>query len=181
MSPEFLFQPYFCEENVWHLCQHPRLAERVRYAVWILASEGYCPLWAQRGALDADTPIFWDYHVVAFARSADGSGWECWDLNTTNPFPCRLGDYLRLTFPYAGRLPARFEPWFRLVPAAAYVREFTSDRRHMRDQRGRWQHPPPPWPAIHSDQPPTFERYRDLRDPIGGPVLGLEELVRTWT
>lgn len=173
---DFLYQAFYCEENAWHLCQHPRLVGREPYVVWVLGPEGFCPLWAQRAATDPRGFICWDYHVMVFARAEDAPGWEVWDLDTTLPLPCPLPRYLRATFPHAGRLQPRFEPRFRLVPAEDYVREFSSDRRHMRDSRGRWQRPPPPWPAIHSGPASTFQRYRDIDDPVGGPVVRLDDL-----
>jgi hypothetical protein len=45
-------------------------------------------------------------------------------------------------------VPARFQPRFAVIAAEDYVGRFGSDRAHMRDAKGRWQQPPPRWPAI---------------------------------
>ena len=68
--PDFAYHPYFCEENIWHLLQHPRLAGHERRAIWVTAAAGHCPIWRQRAAEEEAEcePIFWDYHVLAIAR-----------------------------------------------------------------------------------------------------------------
>lgn len=172
---EFAYHPYYCEENVWHLCEHPSLAEQERWVVWIASRAGHCPLWAQKAA-DEGEPIFWDYHVLLVARASGAEPWLAWDLDTAAGWPCPLGEYLGTTFPHAGRLPARFDPLFRVVSADDHVRLLASDRSHMQDRRGRWLHPPPPWPEIGEGRENTLARFRDLHDPIAGRVVGLAQL-----
>lgn len=180
MPDDFAYQAFYCEENVWHLCRHPRLAGVERHAVWIMATAGHCPLWRQRAERGGEEPIFWDYHVLVLARSGEEGVWQVWDLDTTADLPCPVDEYLRLTFPYAGRLPRGFEPRFRLVPGDDFVQLFASDRSHMKNHLGRWQEPPPPWPPIGDGRPNTLDRFRDLEDPIAGRIVTLAQFAQEF-
>lgn len=48
-----------------------------------------------------------------------------------------------------------------MVPALLFLAHFASDRSHMRDARGGWLQPPPPWPCIVGD------RAAVARAPVG--------------
>ncbi len=87
--------------------------------------------------------VAWDYHAVV----VDG-GARVWDLDSRLPLPSPGLDWLAASFALADRLPRVYAPRLRVVAAKSYRQEFASDRRHMRDLRGRWRHPPPPWPPI---------------------------------
>lgn len=172
---DFLHTPFFCEENIWQLCQHPSLRERERkFVVWITSCGEVCAVWKQKAAKGPDKPIGWDYHVVLLAESE--SGWELWDLDTTLSCPTSLDDWLSGSFPFAGEIPEEFEPRFRLVAADQFVASFSSDRSHMLDRRGRYRKPPPAWPAIRGAEASNFSRWLDAADPIAAPPISLDEL-----
>lgn len=138
---EPLYQPFYCEENVWHLA---RSAEELDVAdpqvVFISSPNCSVAMWAQR----AGSPIVWDYHVVLMGKR---DGQRVWDLDTTAGFGIPLHDWLEASFPLSGVIPPELEPTFRLVDAATFLHEFKTDRRHMRDGAD-WKAPPPPWPPI---------------------------------
>lgn len=161
------YQPFYCEENAWWLCAEPALGPGERLVVFLLSRAGRCPLLHQRAAPPGRL-IAWDYHVVV----VDG---QCrvWDLDSRLPLPCPGPDWLDRTFALAGQLPAIYAPRLRLIPASEYRSGFASDRSHMRDRRGRLQHPPPPWPPIGEGM--TLGTYLDPEAPRPGQLLDFSE------
>lgn len=162
------YQPFYCEENVFHLAREPILANRPREVVFISNAGRSCPMWHQRAAVRAGWPILWDYHVVLLA----GAPWEVWDLDTTLGMPVPAADYLRRSF-RAG-VPEELAPRFRVVDATELAETFASDRSHMRLPSGRFKKKPPPWPPIG---PPgaasNLMRFVDVTAPFVGEVLDL--------
>ncbi|MEO7330116.1 MAG: hypothetical protein ABI193_16195 [Minicystis sp.] len=169
MSP--LHQPFYCEENIWHLCQDAALAARPRLVTFVSNPSGGFVIWHQKASPRASTPIRWDYHVILLVAEP----WEIWDLDTTLGSPLPAGEYLRHSFPQA--VPARVAPWFRLVPAAEFVASFASDRGHMRRADGRYHRPPPPWPAILPEgRASNLEAFIDVTEDFLGTVVALGAL-----
>ena len=54
---------------------------------------------------------------------------------------------------------------------------FASDRSHVRDSRGHWRHPPPPWDPIGSGM--HLANYLDPETPGPGRLLDLAG-ARVW-
>jgi protein N-terminal glutamine amidohydrolase len=164
--------PFFCEENVWHLCRDAPPAWAL-HAVVITNADHAVAMWGQRAA-SAD-PIVWDYHVIAIARHPtpivlDVDGRE----HTVLPLPA----WLRTSF--RGGVRDDLMPRFRVMPAAVYADVLASDRRHMRDADGAPTRPFPPWPPPHPERPNTLGRLIDVADDIAGIVLDLAGLARTF-
>ena len=165
---EFEYCPFYCEENIWHLCRDERLPGGPRAALWITNERRQVAIFEQRLAQPGQ-PVGWDYHVVLVTgRGLDA---QVWDLDSRLEVPTSISDYLDLSFP---PVSARFAPSFRLVPAAEYLRTFASDRRHMKDPDDGWLHDPPPWPAIGTGH--VLPEYLDLTRPDPGEVLTLRQL-----
>jgi len=169
--------PFWCEENIWHLCGHSALAGAELRQVLIVSNlQGRFAMWAQRAAPHPSLPLAWDYHVVALARAA--RQWQIWDLDSTLGAPTPANHWLDSSF-----LPLRpsaqaWAPSFRVVSAADYRREFSSDRSHMLDEAGEYREPPPAWPAILRG-PANLRRFLDFGDAFLGEILSLAEL-RAW-
>jgi hypothetical protein len=144
---EIAHQPFWCEENIWHLAQHPAPGAGERLVLVISGAGGEVACWAQRAGR-AGRPILWDYHVVLAVRWEDG--WRIWDLDTRLGCPLPAATWLHGTFPCPDRVLPAFQPRFAVIPAATWIASFGSDRAHMRDAGGGWQRPPPPWPPIHA-------------------------------
>lgn len=164
-------QPFYCEENVWWLLQHPSLVDHERFALFITNPLRQCPVWAQRAGPE-DGFVVWDYHVIAIVRR---DGVEAWDLDTRLGMPLGLADYLAGTFPVAAAPTGPpFAPRFRLIEGDDFVATFHTDRSHMRTAEG-WLQPPPPWPPPSSPGGGggNLMRFVDLDDPIAGEVLDL--------
>jgi hypothetical protein len=168
----FRYAPFYCEENVWHLAREPRFARRRREVVFISNESRSCAVWYQRAAAKPSWPILWDYHVVLLCADP----WEVWDLDTTLGLPSAAPDYLRRSFrPGIGR---DLEPRFRVVEADVFLREFASDRSHMRGPQGQMLKEPPPWPPLGAPGAPSnLARFVDMATPFVGEVLDLHGLV----
>ena len=172
------YTPYFCEENVWHLCAEPRFEGRDGRVAFISNPRRTCAFWCQRAAPSPWQPVIWDYHVIYLVRLA--FGWEVWDLDSTLEVPTSAGTYLEATF--GAKLPERpqtdeLSPLFRVLEAAVYREQFSSDRGHMRGQDGAWLQPPPPWPSVVRPGVPSFLRWSMMADD-DRDVLSLDELKR---
>jgi protein N-terminal glutamine amidohydrolase len=187
MSDAPAYCPFYCEENIWQLCAHPRVAEAQRRVLFISNPERRVAMWGQRAAQDPELPLAWDYHVVLLLRRP-GSGWEVWDLDACDPGPRAAEAWLRDSFDHVGLLPPRYTPRFRMIDADEYLRHFRSDRRHMRRPDGSVIQPPPPWPAILGEPPAcaleddgcNLERFIDTEDAsFLGQLFELDEL-RAW-
>jgi hypothetical protein len=168
------YQAFYCEENAFHLSQHPHLAGRAAAAVFVTGPEGECVMWHQKAARRPGAPLSWDYHVFVLARDP----WEIWDLDTVLGCPVPAEAYLRRSFRPEIELPEELTPLFRLVGAAELKATFASDRSHMRRPDGRYLKPPPPWAPIEAaGATSTLGRFLDMTDPIAGEVMDLAALL----
>ncbi len=159
----FRYWPYFCEENIWHLCADRSVPVPVeeRRVLFIAGVRGRFAMRRQRAG--GDGPILWDYHVVLRGRD------RIWDLDTTLGLPAPFDDWVRASF-----LPLYrdFIPRFRVVDAAVYLDRFASDRSHMVGPDGLPLKPHPPWPPIGAGM--TLPRFIDMDHPFVGEVLDLD-------
>jgi hypothetical protein len=164
------YQPFFCEENVWRLL-HDGALPQPSAALLVTNAARAVAMWGQRAArLD---PILWDYHVVALLPEAG----LVVDLDDRERVARPVGEWLSHAF-----RPARaaWQPRFRLVPRAAFLDVFSSDRSHMRDGSGAPRAPFPPWPApFRAELGHTLPRLLDLDDAIAGAVTGAAGLLRS--
>ncbi|MEA3639579.1 MAG: hypothetical protein VBE63_06510 [Lamprobacter sp.] len=170
------YQPFYCEENIWWLCAEPPPAVCLEQVIFIASPCGLCPIAEQRAA-DADGVAWWDYHCVGLDAER-----RIWDLDSRLSLPVAASSWLDRSFPQADDWPTPLQPLFRLIPRAAYLQDFRSDRSHMRNADGSWMQPPPPWSCIgfsYSSDPDSsrLDRYRDLSKHEGpGVVLDLAGL-----
>jgi hypothetical protein len=172
---------YYCEENIWQLAAEPGMADGMS-EVWLITNPSRkVATWAQRASTAPDTPIIWDYHVV-LARYDETQAWQVWDFDHRGPFVRPAQYWLAASFPIEVR--AELAPSFRCIPARDYLREFSSDRRHMRspEDPDLWKAAPPAWPPIgHSglpgDNEATFMAWLDRETRGPGLWRSLEEIV----
>jgi hypothetical protein len=157
--------PYFCEENIWHLCTDGVVPAPVeeRRVVFITNDRRRVAMRKQRAG--RERAVLWDYHVVLMALG------KIWDLDTTLGFPVELDVWVRGSFV---PVPADFAPRFRVVDAPTYLSRFASDRSHMRGPGGIPLKPLPPWPPIGEGM--TLPRFIDLSAPFVGDVVDLDGL-----
>lgn len=181
--------PYFCEENIWHLCRDDVVADGLRIipvedrrVVFISNDARAVPMDHQKAGKGA--VVLWDYHVVLFALAR--SGWQCWDLDHDAGAPRPVAEWLSDSFLIDGALEAYraltkrdFErPRFRVVEASDFLEHFASDRSHMVDAKGRPTQPHPDWPPIGegNGQGHNLFRFVDTRSAFVGDVLSYDEL-----
>ena len=126
------YHPFFCEENIWHLCDE----KRTGWALFVSNESGAVYFEGQRLQ---PLGLVWDYHVVYLG--ADG---HIIDFDHDKELRTSLADWLERSF---SNSPRQFAPKFLLVAADVYARDFSSDRSHM-IKDGTWLAPPPGWPAI---------------------------------
>lgn len=173
----FRHQPYYCEENVWHLCADAGVEGTPRAALVISNAARTVAVACQRAAPSPDLPVVWDYHVVLAARGS--TGWAIWDLDSTLGMPVPLREYLRQSFAWPHGFAPPYDARFRVIEAGRYRDVLCTDRSHMRDESGRYRVPPPSWPPIGTGT--NLMRLIDLDDPIAGEVIALAELPAALT
>lgn len=163
MDDEYPYQPYYCEENVWKLCDArvPGLGDRAAFVVLIRAAGPAFPILAQRLAPPGQ-PLFWDYHVI-YAEAG-----LVYDRDSALGFPVPAALYLERSFLPEASLREGDRPRFRPVPAREWLASFSSDRSHMRAPDGSWLRPPPPWPPVGKGN--ALPAFLSLRE---GSWLGL--------
>ena len=158
--------PFYCEENIWYLSQHPAFADHDRTVVFISNLKRQCLFLNQKAG--GNGPVIWDYHVILMVDN------QVWDLDTLLPQPYPLPDYLKKTFP-----PTRGDhlaPLFKWIDATIFIKELASDRSHMLDKNNRFIHPPPPWPCIQGERKANLFQFIDMKDEVLGTVVTLAGL-----
>ena len=172
-------QPFYCEENIWLLAQRTDLFVGPTEVVVIFGVGGVDPrvaCWYQRAG-EPEEAVLWDYHVVLAEHRP--SEVVVWDLDTRLPLPFPALAWVALTFQDAMRVPLRFHPHFRVVASDDYVRELATDRSHMRDAKGRWRKPPPPWEAPTPGRTNLSAWYTASHE-VPGVILDRGALERRW-
>ncbi len=171
---DFLYHPYYCEENALLLAGASRLAETRRWVVFVTNRNRTCAYWRQRSRPDGG-PVVWDYHVFVVARIS--ARLVALDLDSTLAFPVDLDAYLHGSFPDEADWKEMFRPRFRVVNGDQALETFASDRRHMLRSDGSWQSPPPPWPILQgAGAPHNLDRWIAFDDPKLEPMHSLADL-----
>lgn len=173
--PDPKYQPYYCEENIWHLIDDYEEKAGHLKAVVVSNEERGVATWSQAAAPAADRAVVWDYHVVLLGH-LEGR-WQIMDLD------CRVGrqlefdDWWRASFPFGQEVPMRFRPEFRVVDASVYRETLSSDRSHMYDEEDdQWHAPPPPWePIFDEEQGMNLPDFIDMEAEFVGRVLAMTE------
>jgi hypothetical protein len=164
--------PYFCEENIWHLCMDERVIQdngpiplQARRVVFISNARRQLAIHYLRAG--GGVPVLWDYHVVLLA------GGNVWDPDTTLGFPIDLDLWVQESFfPF----DPHCAPRFRVIDAQTYLSLFASDRSHMLDSNGIPVKPLPPWPPIGHGM--NLMRFVDVERPFVGELVDLASFRR---
>ena len=159
-----LYWPFFCEENIWHLCSDRDSIEgpvEGRRVVFVSGARGRVAMRRQRAG--SGGIVGWDYHVVLLAAG------KLWDLDTTLGLGISPALWLKESF-----IAGPWQPLFRVIDAPTYLASFASDRSHMIGSDGRPLRPLPPWPAIGMGM--NLMRFVDMAHPFLGEVTDAEGL-----
>ncbi|HSJ68227.1 MAG TPA: hypothetical protein VK921_11150 [Anditalea sp.] len=141
----FKYTANYCEENIWHLCQHPLVEGYSNKVLIISNSTKNCPFYCQKTSQE-NQPVWWDYHVVLMTTK-DGVH-HIYDFDSTLAFPSLMCEYLNFTFPNSDIWLSKDLPFFKVISSEVYIKTFNSDRNHMKDASGSWIFEPPNWPPI---------------------------------
>ncbi len=158
------YWPFFCEENIWHLCQENFLMPLERKVVFISNTNRYVAMKFQKAA-SPGAKVAWDYHVIILFRESE---WKVADLDTRLSLPCSTEEYFANSF-----VPAA-PPTFRVVDVDDFIRHFASDRRHMRNQPQA----PPPWNCIGTGF--NLWDFVDVSNTGYGRIYDLKEMVKEF-
>ncbi|KAF8398355.1 hypothetical protein HHK36_017282 [Tetracentron sinense] len=151
--------PYYCEENVYLLCN--KLCKigvadakgSDLFVVFISNEKKQASGTACKASKRADGVVLWDYHVVCVQRKGIGdTPDQVWDLDSSLPFPTPLAHYISETIRPSFQLFPDYHRLCRIVHAPIFLCFFASDRRHMKDSVGNWiEQPPACEPIIAED------------------------------
>ncbi len=183
----YAYTPLFCEENIWQLVRR-LVADGVDAAalqvIIISNPQRQVQLFKQRNASELGY-VVWDYHVILRHRDrygdreGDGEVDRIYVFDTTHPFPCNSLDYLKGTFGVQQKVPQTYRAQLRVIPAAAYLRNFSSSREHMNGQVP--QEAFPPWEIITPDHAEAvrldeyWDMTRQLQD--GSRVMRVDDFI----
>jgi protein N-terminal glutamine amidohydrolase len=163
------YWPYYCEENAWHRC---RAATGSAWALFISNATKTVAMCAQGSGTGPLHMLVWDYHVLAIHAHPDGA--RAIDLDHVHGETTLLRDYLAHSFDPLDDVRIDYQARFKLVLGADYVRDFASDRRHMRAADGGWLQAPPPWPPIGTGF--NLTAYANMESHTNGPVFDRQGL-----
>ncbi|KAG8515530.1 Protein N-terminal glutamine amidohydrolase, partial [Galemys pyrenaicus] len=140
----------------------------------------HIPIWKQQ-ARPGDGPVIWDYHVVLLHVSSGGQSF-IYDLDTVLPFPCPFDTYVEDAFKSDEDIHPQFRRKFRVIRADSYLKNFASDRSHMKDSSGNWREPPPSYPCIETgDSKMNLNDFISMDPEVGwGAVYSLSEFVHRF-
>ncbi|XP_076180864.1 protein N-terminal glutamine amidohydrolase isoform X2 [Ptiloglossa arizonensis] len=168
------------EENVWKLCQDAatRHGSEIDHCYVAFVSNPWrsVPLWRQRAGKDEDKLVVWDYHVI-FIYAPDERA-VVYDLDSVLPFPTHFWKYAMETFRSDEVVQPKHHRRFRVLPATVYLREFASDRHHMKREDGTWIKTPPDYPPISTPRcKDNLDTFINTEPETGlGVVLTLDQL-----
>ena len=187
----------YCEENVWKLCEQFRSHGRAPapdalHVVFISTHERMAALWRQKaGDSRLDNLVVWDYHVILLVKEKEDQPALVYDLDSLLQFPVPAGVYfgdalrpgvvLRIGDEPGRKIPEKI---YRVIPGAAFLREFASDRSHMINKDGGWMAEPPSYPAIASDSSTNNIQEFISMNPSSlapGQVMSEQEFIKTFS
>ncbi|XP_005002664.3 protein N-terminal glutamine amidohydrolase isoform X2 [Cavia porcellus] len=163
-----VYSSCYCEENIWKLCEyiknHDQYPLEECYAVFISNEKKM------------------DYHVVLLHVSSGGQSF-IYDLDTVLPFPCPFDTYVEEAFKSDDDIHPQFRRKFRVIRADCYLKNFASDRSHMKDSSGNWKEAPPPYPCIETgDYKMNLNDFISMDPEVGwGAVYTLPEFAHRFS
>ena len=150
------------------------------HVVFVSNEKQVVPLWRQKAGKDEEKLVIWDYHAILVYKPDH----RCivFDLDSNMPFPTFFHKYVTETFRTDAILNPEYHRFFRVVPAATFLAEFASDRRHMKKPDGTWMKSPPPYPPIQTAKAKhNLDDFISMDPAVGvGQVMSLKEFVQQF-
>ena len=171
---EFKYSANFCEENIWHLCKNPALADFSKKVLIVSNSRSYCPFRFQK-SINNDETVWWNYHVILLASKSGTT--LVYDFDSMLPVPTSGIDYMKLTFGETINFPSEQLPCFKAIEADEYLNSFVSDRNHMKHSDGNWLSAPPQWPIIGKNGDLPLPALMDFSQSSKERIFSLEEMM----
>ncbi|BHH83052.1 hypothetical protein LA52FAK_13410 [Desulforhopalus sp. 52FAK] len=103
--------------------------------------------------------------------------WKIFDLDTTLSFPIGLKEYVSFTFKGMAGIHPGYFPSFKIIDARRYVREFYSDRKHMKDEMGEWLSPAPDWSLILGNKMLSIDGLFDFTGSSKQEIYSLPDML----
>jgi hypothetical protein len=181
MPPDRRYQPFYCEENIWHLAHdrlHSPTTGQQDRVVFISNQQRTVALWSQHAASQTGEPVIWDYHVVLL--NTEPLTPVIWDLDSILQHPAALPRWWRGTFPLEETCPDHLQPTFRVVDSEHFIDTFSSNRSHMRtdstDADTDFLKPPPAWkPIFKPAKGMNLPDFVDMQNDFIGDVMSHRE------
>lgn len=168
MKNNFLYQPYYCEENIWQLAKQMNEEDG---EVWFIINPNQTIATAQQRATEPDRLIIWDYHVVYYSLQHG-----IFDLDSRCQLPCPADEYIKVSFiDIAHLVTAEYTPHFRIISAREYISLFSSNREHMLDKNNEYHQSPPDWSPIGDEH--NLPAFIDYHQQQFGKIYSLNELI----
>lgn len=168
----YLYQPYFCEENIWQLAKQ---RDEVDAEVWFILNSNNTVAMAMQKSAEQGACLIWDYHVVYYSPHEG-----VLDFDTRCSFPCDPRLYLELSFKNIQKyFLMEHRAYFRVISANDYLKQFSSTRKHMLDEKGRYIQSPPEWPCIGNEN--RLPEFINFNHKVYGKILSLESLLSRFS
>ncbi|KAM3138398.1 Protein N-terminal glutamine amidohydrolase [Paramecium bursaria] len=117
---------------------------------------------------DKNGLVIWDYHVILIQKQTQKidnhihTKSYVFDYDTVLPWGMQFDDYFKLS--HAFKKPNdTLKSWFHLIDTEVFIKNFASDRSHMKIN-GKFSHPPPDYPPIKGEQAAKDHNLFDFLD-----------------
>jgi len=129
---DYIYTPYFCEENIWQLCRSfiRQGIDKEQLDILFLSNHKKQIVLLNQQLGSPGEVVVWDYHVI-LKYHLDANTSMIFDFDTRLPFPIDWQSYQLATFPDPRQLDSDYHMMIRKIPSSEYLTKFTSDRQHM--------------------------------------------------
>lgn len=157
---QYLYASLFCEENIWHLARElvSKGCDADTMTVLLLSNPGRKIVVLNQSCRREGEIVIWDYHVI-LQRKHERQQW-IYDFDSRLDFPSAKESYFTASFPKPDSLHHQYQMFIRHIPAASYLRHFSSDRSHMKNVIAEDMFPP--YPPIIADEAIALAEYWDM-------------------
>jgi len=153
---DYCYTALFCEENIWYLARSlidEGIKEEDIDILFLTNKNKQIAIFKQLSA-ERKQPVIWDYHVILMAKIEQSH--YIFDFDTRLDFITNYEFYIKNCLP--NNINPLYQSQFRIIPAQIYLKQFYSDRSHMKNIIAESEFPD--YPAIGSNS----EKKINLKD-----------------